>query len=86
MRPGIISFIKFYIKAKSKFRIHSPFVYDFIESVLEEKRTFYSFLPIEYFRKQLQKNNELIIVDDFGAGSKKIKGNQRDLCMKKIYF
>ena len=77
MRLGVYSYLKFFFKAKTKYGIHSPFVYDFIESVIEDNRTFYSYIPIEYFRNQLYSNKQVIKVNDLGAGSKKIKENNR---------
>ena len=77
MRLRIFSFIKFYFKANSKYAIHSPFVYDFIESVLESNKNFYSYLPIECLRNQLKANKDVIRVNDLGAGSKAIKSNNR---------
>jgi len=77
MSLGVYSYLKFFFKAKTKYGIHSPFVYDFIESVLEDNRTFYSYIPIEYFRNQLYSNKQVIKVNDLGAGSKKIKENNR---------
>lgn len=45
---------------------------------MEENKIFYSYMPIEYYRKQLQNNNnDVIVVNDLGAGSKKIKDNKR---------
>ena len=62
MSLGVYSYLKFFFKAKTKYGIHSPFVYDFIESVLEDNRTFYSYIPIEYFRNH--KDCVLIFVRD----------------------
>lgn len=57
--------------------IHSPFVFDFVKSVLRDKRSFYSHEAIEQLRQQLLKDNTTITVEDFGAGSAVIKSNQR---------
>ena len=57
--------------------VHSPFVYDFIKNVLNDKSEKIFFQSIEQQRKILQKNKSLISVEDFGAGSTIIKSNQR---------
>jgi len=49
--------------------VHSPFVFDFIIHVLNDKKNYDCYQKIESVRKQLLKNNETIEVEDFGAGS-----------------
>ena len=49
--------------------IHSPFVFDFIKNVLNDKRTFYSYEKIESLRKRLLNDKTILHIDDFGAGS-----------------
>ena len=49
--------------------IHSPFVYNFIEKVLNDKLYYPEYLQIEKLRSQLLKSNETINVEDLGAGS-----------------
>ncbi len=49
--------------------IHSPFVFDFINKVLLNKTTDPSFIKIEKERKKLLRDNSLIEVKDYGAGS-----------------
>ena len=70
MSKRIYSFLKFFFTAKTKYGVHSPFVYDFIETVLEDNKTFYTYIPIEYYRQKLYGNKEIIKVNDLGAGSK----------------
>src|SRR5436305_6332327 len=57
--------------------IHSPFVFDFVKNVLNDKRWYYIFGPIEMIRQDLKSNRTLILVDDLGAGSVVSKSNQR---------
>jgi predicted O-methyltransferase YrrM len=57
--------------------IHSPFVFDFVKNVLNDKRWYYIFGPIEMIRQDLKSNRTLIQVDDLGAGSVVSKSNQR---------
>jgi predicted O-methyltransferase YrrM len=49
--------------------VHSPFVFDFIIHVLNDKKKYDCYSKIESIRKQLLKNNNTIEVEDFGAGS-----------------
>ena len=59
--------------------VHSPFVYEFIEKVLNDKNQYEYYLPIESIRKELLQNNNSIEVEDFGAGSSVIKTKQRKI-------
>lgn len=49
--------------------IHSPFVFDFTQNVLNDKRNFYAYSQIEGLREQLLNDKTIIEVEDFGAGS-----------------
>ena len=49
--------------------IHSPFVFDFIIHVLNDKKQYACYQKIELLRKELLANNSCIEVEDFGAGS-----------------
>jgi len=57
--------------------IHSPFVFDFIKNVLNDKTIYPAYQPIEQRRKALLNNSNVIEVEDFGAGSSVIKANKR---------
>lgn len=49
--------------------VHSPFVFDFIKNVLNDKSADPSFIRIEKERTRLLKDISIIEVKDFGAGS-----------------
>lgn len=49
--------------------IHSPFVFDFVIHVLNDKKIYDCYDKIELLRNQLHRNNTIIEVEDFGAGS-----------------
>lgn len=59
--------------------VHSPFVFEFIIRVLNDKRRFYAFDGIEKIRTQLLSNHTLIEIQDFGAGSRVAKTNTRKI-------
>lgn len=69
--------LRFYFSAQTKYRVHSPFVFDFIEQVLEDRRKYYAFFSIEVIRADLLRDREKIQVTDFGAGSRVHSGNER---------
>ena len=57
--------------------MHSPFVFDFILNVLNDKTVYPEYKKIENIRKQLLQNKNFIEVEDFGAGSGVVKTNTR---------
>lgn len=59
--------------------VHSPFVFEFITCVLNDKRRFYAFDGIEKIRTQLLSNHSTIEIQDFGAGSRVAKTNTRKI-------
>ena len=65
----IFRYIKYLIKSKNEYFIHSPFVFDFLTKVIYQKGVSNITDDIEKLRKSLQKNNDYINITDFGAGS-----------------
>ena len=57
--------------------IHSPFVFDFIKNILNDKKKYECFPPIEKIRKELLHDKRVIQVEDFGAGSLAVPGKQK---------
>ena len=56
---------------------HSPFVFDFIVNVLNDKKKYDCYERIEAVRQQLKRDSSIIEVEDFGAGSTVIKSDKR---------
>ncbi len=54
---ALLNYLQFYFKASTKYQVHSPFVYDFVENVLEDKRQYYFFKTIEQYRKLIFKDS-----------------------------
>lgn len=71
-----LRFIRFWFQAKTKYNIHSPFVFRFVENVLEDDRNFYVFGQTKRLRTELEKSNETVEITDLGAGSH-IQGTQK---------
>lgn len=72
-------FLKYYITASSSkgHGVHSPFVFDFIKSVKNDRKQYDCYHAIEKLRQELLKDTTVIEVEDFGAGSTVIKTNNR---------
>lgn len=62
-------FLRYYWQAATKYDVHSPFVADFVEYVLEDRREFYAFSDIREVRESLLHDRRPIRITDYGAGS-----------------
>ncbi len=62
--------------------VHSPFVFDFITNVLNDKKQYDCYAAIEKQRQALLNDESIIEIEDFGAGSAVMKSNKR--VVKKI--
>lgn len=71
------SYINYRKKAVGRHGVHSPFVYDLLHQVLDKKDQFYAFKAIELIRESLKMNNDEVVIDDLGAGSKNNNSNKR---------
>ncbi len=72
-------YLQYWFKSANKngHGIHSPFVYELIERVLTDDRTFYIFPLIEDARNRLYLDDDVLNIIDFGAGSKVNDSNKR---------
>jgi len=59
--------------------IHSPFVFELVQKVLNDKKEYYNYTSIENVRDQMLRDHSVIIVDDKGAGSTVSKTSQRKI-------
>lgn len=60
---------RFYRKAVTRYQIHSPFVFQLAEAILEDRRCFYAFEEIEWIRREMLGSNQKVDVQDFGTGN-----------------
>ena len=74
-----LRYLKYIIKSKNQYFIHSPFVFDLITNVIYKKTSDESTAEIELLRSNLHKNNHFINITDFGAGSKINKNKKRKI-------
>jgi predicted O-methyltransferase YrrM len=74
-------YLNYYIKAQNGkgHGVHSPFVFDFIIHVLNDKKKYECYKKIEPLRQALLQNNSIIEVEDFGAGSSVIPFKKRKI-------
>lgn len=59
--------------------MHSPFVFELITKVLNDKTKYPAYQQVENLRKQLLKDQKVLTIEDFGAGSTVAKTNRRSV-------
>jgi len=66
-----LKYVRYYFSASNGkgHGVHSPFVFDFITSVLNNKQHYYAYDTVEAMRERLELNRNTITVEDMGAGS-----------------
>ncbi|MBX7225635.1 MAG: class I SAM-dependent methyltransferase [Chitinophagales bacterium] len=72
-----LSWLHYVWDSKTKYKIHSPFVFNFDTKVLENDFIYPEYKSIEKFRKGLAKNQTVLNVTDLGAGSKSLESSKR---------
>jgi predicted O-methyltransferase YrrM len=73
----IVRFLQFYLKASTRYQIHSPFVFELVNAVLEDTRYYYAFTEVERLRRQMLHSKVEIEQEDFGTGGKKQRIQRR---------
>ena len=75
----LAAWLSYFFKARHRYGhgIHSPFVFDFITSVLNDRKHYDAYDVVMEYRKSMKKNRAVIGVTDFGAGSKTGAAGQR---------
>jgi len=77
----IKDYINYYFKAKTKYSVHSPFVFEFITKVLNLKAVKNErIINIENLRKTLLSSSKEINIFDLGAGSSNGKTQKYKVC------
>ena len=74
-----LRFLRFFGRAKTAYRLHSPFVYELARELLEDRRHYYAFEAIEALRAKLLTDERELTITDYGAGSKVVPGNRRSI-------
>lgn len=74
-------YINYYLRASNRtgHGMHSPFVFDFIQNVLNNKSNYQAPKEIEELRQQLLSDQRVITIEDLGAGSRTHSSNQRSV-------
>lgn len=75
-------YARYYVTASNSkgHGMHSPFVFSFITQVMNDDRAFYAYRTIENLRQLLLIDQQTLLIQDFGAGSRVRKENTRKVC------
>ena len=63
------NFLNYKLKAINIHHLHSPFTYDLVKNVINEKYRYPDYSKVDVLRKQLHNDHSEIEVIDFGAGA-----------------
>lgn len=75
----IKSYLQFLQKSTNEHGVHSPFVYKLITECFYNKKSYKPYQTLDDYRNDLLKNDNTILIQDFGAGSKNLDNNQRKI-------
>jgi predicted O-methyltransferase YrrM len=75
----LFKYLSYYFKASNSHGhgIHSPFIFDFITTVLNDKQHYDAYDVVEKLRRDMLNDQTVLIVQDFGAGSTVGHSNKR---------
>lgn len=77
----IKTLIGHFFTAGNEHNLHSPFLFQFYNNIVKSTEMPLEVHQIELLRKTLQKDNRVIEITDFGAGSRWNKSNSRKISM-----
>lgn len=74
-------YLQYYLKGLNSkgHGTHSPFIFNFITNILNDHNNYPEYDKVEKLRKQLLRNDSVLTIEDFGAGSSISKSNQRTI-------
>jgi len=77
----LLKYLQYYFTASNSkgHGMHSPFVYEFITRVLNDKNNYPDYKKVERLRKQLLHDSRLFVVEDFGAGGEFLKEHEKSI-------
>jgi len=70
-------YLQFRLAAKSRFSIHSPFLFELVNDVFRDKRDFYAFRDIENIRHGLLADSRVVQEEHYGEQSKTLPAHSR---------
>lgn len=65
----LVDYIGYRLKAAGKYRVHSPFVYQFLTGVIHDHEIYGAYRDVEDLLAMMKKEDQLLETTDFGANS-----------------
>jgi predicted O-methyltransferase YrrM len=81
---AVVGYLKHAVRARSKYQIHSPFVFGFYQSVLKDHHNYSQYRVVNRLRKELETISRFIKRKDMGARCKDFPCDQRFVRVKDI--
>lgn len=81
---AVFSYFRHWRKAQSKYKIHSPYVYEFYKEVLTDQKPHTEFRTINRLRKELETISRFIKRKDLGALCRDYPSDQRFVRVRDI--
>ncbi len=66
----LYKYLKYIVLSKTRYGIHSPFVYNFVKEVMHNNLNFSEYKTVDKLRKSILSDKRLININDLGAGSR----------------
>ena len=74
----VLKYLQYLLISKGKYNLHSPFLYNIVSKIILNSKT-KDLKDISELRSQLNKNNNIVNINDFGEGSTINKSKQRKI-------
>lgn len=81
---ALVGYFKHAVRARSKYHIHSPFVYGFYKNVLKDDHSYTQYRVVNRLRKELGTASRFIKRKDLGARCREFPSDQRFVRVKDI--
>lgn len=75
----VFEYIKFIFNSTNQHGVHSPFIYDLVTKCFYDRKKYDDYSILNQYRTRLYRNDLIILVKDFGAGSRVFKTNIRKI-------
>lgn len=80
----IYKYLKYRIHSRSKYDMHSPFLYEVWAKILRDKTNYQEFSSIEHFRNHLLKEYAYVKMLDLGARASDVMWNRKIMHIRKV--
>ena len=80
----LLKFIRHHLRARSRFDLHSPFIYQFYKDILKDPVSYTEYTRVEHLRTAMRSHPGFIRMTDFGSKSSGSKWNKKIIRMRHV--